>query len=224
MISAVIPAYNEQERIGETIRALASIEAIDEIIVVDDGSTDETARVADTAGATVVRTVVNRGKGAALELGIEAARGETIALLDADIGPTADQAACLIEPVLADEADMAVATFPVIPGKGGGFGFVVMLARWGIHRAAGRVMAAPLSGQRVFKREVWKRVGGMDPGFGAEAGLTIDALCAGFRVVEVATTMTHRVTGRDWDAVLHRTHQFAAVARALWRRRNKRCR
>jgi len=223
MISIVIPAHNESERIGDTIRALASINDIHEILVVDDGSTDSTAQLADAAGATVLRSPMNRGKGASLDLGIEATDGDIIALLDADLGSCADQAACLLAPILAGEADMVIATFPVIPGKGGGFGFVVKLARWGIERATGQVMAAPLSGQRVMRREVWKTVGGMAPGFGAEVGLTIDALCAGYKIVEVPTTMTHRVTGRDWSAVRHRLRQFIAVAKALWARRRMRC-
>ena len=224
MISVVIPAFNEAERIGETVRALAAISLVSEIIVIDDGSTDETAKAADAAGATVIRTLQNRGKGAALETGIEAARGDIVALLDADLGGTAGQAICLMEPVVGGEADMTIATFPVIPGRGGGFGFVVKLARRGIASATGRVMADPLSGQRVMRREVLNKVGGMEPGFGAEVGLTIDAICAGFRVLEVPTTMTHRVTGRDWSAILHRGRQFRAVARALWNRRSVRCR
>jgi glycosyltransferase involved in cell wall biosynthesis len=224
MISVVIPAYNEADRIGETVAAIASLPRVNEVIVVDDGSTDDTAPRADAAGATVIRTAENRGKGAALVTGIEAAEGDVLALLDADLGATAAEAACLIEPVVAGEADMTIATFPVIPGRGGGFGFVVKLARWGIARATGREMAAPLSGQRVMRREVWRMVGGMDPGFGAETAFTIDALCAGFRVLEVPTTMTHRVTGRDAAAVRHRARQFLAVAAALWRRRSVRCR
>jgi glycosyltransferase involved in cell wall biosynthesis len=224
MISVVIPAYNEAERIGDTVSAVVSMPEVDEVIVVDDGSADDTARRADAAGATVIRTAENRGKGAALETGIAAAGAEILALIDADLGSTASQLCCLIQPVLADEADMTIATFPVIPGRGGGFGFVVKLARWGIVRATGRAMAAPLSGQRVLRREVWNMVGGMDPGFGAETAFTIDALCAGFRVLEVPTTMTHRVTGRDAAAVRHRARQFQAVASALWRRRSVRCR
>jgi glycosyltransferase involved in cell wall biosynthesis len=224
MISVVIPAYNEADRIGETVAAVVALPHVDEVIVVDDGSTDDTAQRADAAGATVIRTPENRGKGSALEIGITAAAGDILALIDADLGGTAAQAECLIEPVLTDEADMTIATFPVIPGTGGGFGFVVKLARWGITRATGREMAAPLSGQRVMKREVWTMVGGMDPGFGAETAFTIDALCAGFRVLEVPTTMTHRVTGRDAAAVRHRARQFNAVAAALWRRRSVRCR
>jgi glycosyltransferase involved in cell wall biosynthesis len=219
VVSVVIPAYNEELLVGATVRALCDLPGIAEIVVVDDGSTDRTAQAAEEAGARVVRSGTNRGKGAALAAGIETARGGILLLLDADLGDSAGQAACLLEPVRTGRADMTIAAFPVVPGKGGGFGFVVRLARWGIRRAAGREMAAPLSGQRAVRREVIERVGGFAPGFGAEVALTIDALRAGFRVEEVPTTMTHRVTGRDWKGFRHRARQFLAVARALWARR-----
>jgi glycosyltransferase involved in cell wall biosynthesis len=223
MVSVVIPAYNEADRIAATVRAAAAIPGVEEVLVVDDGSPDDTAIAADSAGATVLSLPSNRGKGAALNAGIAAARGDILLLLDADLGETASEAAVLLPPLLNGEADMSIATFPVIPGKGGGFGFVVKLAREGIRKRTGREMAAPLSGQRAVRRSVFTKVGGIASGFGAETALTIDALCAGFRVVEVPTTMTHRVTGRDWKAVRHRARQFAAVARVLWERRNARC-
>jgi glycosyltransferase involved in cell wall biosynthesis len=222
MTSAVIPAFNEAERIGKTIAALKRLPEIDEIVVVDDGSTDDTASAAEAAGARVVRQSPNRGKGAALTAGIKSAQGDILLLLDADLGETADQAASLLPPVMNGEADMSIATFPVIPGKGGGFGFVVRLARNGILKRTGKEMQAPLSGQRAIRREVLEKIG-IAGGFGAEVALTIDALCAGFHVVEVPTTMTHRVTGRDWKAMRHRARQFNAVARALWARRGRRC-
>jgi glycosyltransferase involved in cell wall biosynthesis len=222
MISAIVPAYNEAERIAGTIAGILTIPNVDEILVVDDGSDDDTALVADEAGATVIRLSSNGGKGAALNLGANAAAGEVLLLLDADLGRCAGQAAILLEPIQSGQADMAIASFPVIPGKGGGMGIVVRFARLGIRRATGLEVSTPLSGQRALRREVWAKIGGFENGFGAEVALTIDAVRAGFRVVEVPTTMTHRVTGRDWKARKHRFKQLAAVARALWKRRGQR--
>jgi Glycosyl transferase family 2 len=99
-----------------------------------------------------------------------------------------------------------------------GFGLVVGLARWGVRRLTGRTLAAPLSGQRAMRRPVWERVGGPEGGFGAETGFDIDALRAGFRVLEVPTAMAHAATGRDLRGFLHRGRQFVAVARVLARR------
>ena len=70
-VCAIIPAYNEAEAIGEVIRGAA--EHCPEVIVVDDGSSDDTSRTAEKAGATLVRLPKNIGKGAALRAGFEVA-------------------------------------------------------------------------------------------------------------------------------------------------------
>jgi glycosyltransferase involved in cell wall biosynthesis len=215
VISAIVPARNEEERIEDTVRAIASLGTVDEILVVDDASTDNTAAVAHQAGATVARLEEHSGKGRAMQAGLEAARGDILLLLDADLGESAKEAACLLPPVLRNEADMTIATFPVLPGRGGGGGRVVRLARRGIEARTGRTMQAPLSGQRAVRRCVLDAADGFDEGFGAEVGLTIDALQAGFRVVEVPTNMTHRVTGRGPRDVLHRFRQYLAVRQSL---------
>jgi glucosyl-3-phosphoglycerate synthase len=220
MISVLIPAYNESERIGQTlaaVRSLADRAPIGEIIVVDDGSSDETALCAERAGADIVFRQANQGKGAALQTAFTLSQGSTLLLLDADLGESAQEALALLRPVLSGAADMTIAAFPVLPGKGGGMGLVVRLARWGIRRLTGRTMAAPLSGQRALRREVLQEIGGFASGWGAEIGLTVAVLRAGFRVLEVPTNMTHRVTGRSPAAIRHRAAQFLAAVRVLWR-------
>lgn len=219
MISVLIPAYNEADRIEATLLALRRIvhpEQIGEVVVVDDGSTDDTAKRAEAAGADVVFRQANAGKGAALRTALDLSTGDVLLLLDADIGDTAEEAARLLRSVTSGAADMAIATFPVIPGKGGGVGLVVRLSRWGIRKLTGQTMAAPLSGQRAICREMLKEVG-LESGWGVEVALTVSALRAGFRVLEVPTTMSHRVTGRSPDAIRHRAEQFMAAARVLFR-------
>ena len=225
MISLIIPAYNEADHIGETLAALRGLAdtgtlTIGEIIVVDDGSADDTARLAEAGGADVTLRQSNGGKGAALKAGLNMASGEILLLLDADLGDTAGEAVKLITPLLENQADMTIATFPVIPGKGGGMGLVVKLSRWGIHKLTGQTMQAPLSGQRAVRREVIVNGGGFASGWGVEVALTVRALQQGYRVLEVPTEMTHRVTGRTWGAILHRAKQFLAASNILlflWR-------
>ena len=141
--------------------------------------------------------------------------------MDADLGETAIQAERLLRPLLTGEADMTIATFPIIPGKGGGMGLVVRTARNGIYRLTGQTMQAPLSGQRALRREVLAAVGGFADGWGVEIALTVGAIRAGYAVLEVSTEMTHRVTGGSAAAILHRARQFLAAQRVLRRlRRN----
>ncbi|RLE31010.1 glycosyltransferase family 2 protein, partial [Candidatus Acetothermia bacterium] len=74
-VSAVIPAYNEAERIGAVIAPLRRTSSVHEIVVVDDGSTDGTAEVAKRYGVKLVRLPENRGKAAALDAGVRVAEG-----------------------------------------------------------------------------------------------------------------------------------------------------
>jgi glycosyltransferase involved in cell wall biosynthesis len=223
-VSILIPAHNEVDRIADTVAGarLAASGAPLQIVVVDDGSTDMTADAAELAGADRVIRQTNRGKGGALTAGVVVSNGAILLLLDADLGATAAEASRLLAPVLAGDADMTIATFPVRPGRGGGGGRVVRLARWGIRRLTGRTMAAPLSGQRALTRALLDDCGGFAPGWGVEVELTVRALWAGGRVVEVPTQMDHRVTGRSLGAIVHRALQFGAAAMALarlWRSR-----
>lgn len=222
MTSAVIPAFNEADTIGATVDALVASGCIDEVIVVDDGSTDTTADVAGEHGAIVLRLSANSGKAAALRAGVQRCTGRIIAFIDGDLGASASEVTLLVAPVIQDEADMSIAHFrPVRPGAGG-FGLVVRLARWAIRRAGGVSMQSPLSGQRVLHRGIWERYGDSVSGFGVEVGLTMQALADGYRVVEVPTNMTHRQTGRDIRGILHRAKQLLHVARTIavvWLRR-----
>ena len=226
-LAVIIPAFDEEARIAATAAAAAKIPGVDLLLVVDDGSADATARVAREAGAIVVRHSRNRGKGAAMETGaaalaaIEAREGRAeprlLLFLDADLEHSAANAAALAEPVRSGEFGMSIGTLP--PQPGGGHGFVVRLARDGIRAAAGFEARQPLSGQRCLSRAAFEAALPLAGGFGAEAGLTIDVLRAGYRIVEVEADLRHRVTGTEFAAQLHRARQYRDVALALAARR-----
>jgi glycosyltransferase involved in cell wall biosynthesis len=222
-VCALIPAYNEADRISKTIAALRSRPEIDTIVLVDDGSNDDTANLGRLAGAQITLVQANQGKGAALAAAYAAAPAETeiFLLLDADLGASAAEAAKLLRPILLGEADMAIGMLPPDPefaasGRSGGMGIVVRLANWGIQRATGKTFRQPLSGQRAIRREVLEKVGGsFAAGYGVEVALTIRALRAGFRIIEVDTHFRHKVTASDFGGVMHRLRQLVHVARSL---------
>ena len=109
-VSAIVPAYNEAGTIEGVIQALADHPAIDDIIVVDDGSSDDTATKVQTSGATLFRFEANQGKARAMAKGVELARHETIFFLDADLhGLNSETIDALVKPVLYGEYDMFVA-------------------------------------------------------------------------------------------------------------------
>ncbi len=109
-VSCVIPAYNEQSRIGRVLGAVVGHPLVREIVVVDDGSTDDTATIVmATGGVRLIRQAQNGGKCHALRTGIEAATGPLILLLDADlVGLTPGHVTALIRPVLLDRADISI--------------------------------------------------------------------------------------------------------------------
>jgi glycosyltransferase involved in cell wall biosynthesis len=222
-VAVVIPAKNEADRIAATVTAALTIPGVVLVVVVDDGSSDQTSRLAMQAGAQVVRHPRNRGKGAAMTTGAAAVGrmldGEhALLFVDADLAESAAATAPLVGPVLAGDADMTIALLPP-QGPGGGHGFVVRLARSGILAATGWTATQPLSGMRCLTRQAFEVARPLAAGWGVETGLTIDLLTAGLRVVEVPCDLAHRVTGSNWRGQVHRGRQYRDVLRALLQRR-----
>jgi dolichol-phosphate mannosyltransferase len=107
-VLCVAPAWNEGERIARVVNAVPS-GVVDQVVVVDDGSSDQTAEFAESAGATVIRQVTNRGVGAAIRSGIDYARqnGYQIVVIVSGGGKTPpEQIPRLVEPILNGEADL----------------------------------------------------------------------------------------------------------------------
>lgn len=109
-IVAVIPAYNEGKRVGNVVADAKRY--VDEVIVVDDGSSDDTAKYAKKAGATVLSHIQNCGAGAATMTGIDGARAlgaDCIVTLDADEQHNSDDMPAIIEPIRNNKADIVFA-------------------------------------------------------------------------------------------------------------------
>ncbi|PKW27005.1 glycosyltransferase [Phycicoccus duodecadis] len=231
-VAAVVPCKDEADRIGETVAAVLGLPEVGRVVVVDDGSTDDTATVAAAAGAEVVRHARNRGKAAALETGIRhvrelergevardpAARPAALLFVDGDLRSTAANLGVLVGPVLAGEASMTVATLPAQITAGGGRGLVVGLARRGIQRLTGFRAVQPLSGMRCLSPAAVAAASPLARGWGVETAMTVDVLRAGLTVLEVPCELQHRVSGSDWRGQLHRAEQYRDVWLALVRR------
>jgi glycosyltransferase involved in cell wall biosynthesis len=214
-ITVLIPAYNEANRIKDTILAVQEVRKVGEIIVINDGSTDRTAEIARETGVELINLETNQGKGSALNVGLKQSSGNIIALLDADLGGTASELKKLLIPVLQGKVDMTIARFPP-PKQKGGFGLVTNLARLGLKLFTGYFFESPLCGQRVLKREVVEYLEGFSSGFGVEVAMTIDVIKGGFKVEEVPVEMSHRETRRDWTGFRHRGQQFKDVLIVFW--------
>ena len=218
-LSIIIPAYNEEDKIKDTLENIKDIEQISEIKVVDDGSSDNTSKVAkevESDKITVITQDKNRGKGYALNNGLKVAmtKGDIIGFLDADLGSSSKEVAKLIDPILNDEADVIIAKFPPAKKKGG-LGFVKGLAKNSVFEMTGVELDATLSGQRLFKKEVLEKFDEIPFGYVVEVGMTIDILKHGYRIKEVLVNMTHSETGRDLKGFIHRGKQYYHIKKVL---------
>ena len=164
-IVAIVPAYNEAARITPVLDTLTRAPSVDSVIVVDDGSDDATAATAErhpaaaTGRLAVVRQETNRGKGAAMRAGAEAAdSADTLLFLDADlIGLTVDHVEALVEPVRTGQVDMALGVF-----RGGNF--------W---TTLAQIIVPNISGQRAILRELFLSVPSViDARYGVELAIT----------------------------------------------------
>ena len=180
-VSVIIPAFNEEKTVGNVVNVVKSLNSIDEIIVVDDGSSDRTFQVAEDAGATVIQHFKNRGKGAAIKTGFKNSKGDIVVFLDADIqNLTAKQVEKIIKPIIMGEADVTKTKF---------------------NREAGRVTELtakpllnfffpeikfdqPLSGQFAAKRSFLKNIN-LEDDYGVDVGIVLDADVRGMNVKEV---------------------------------------
>jgi len=183
---------NEAERIAATLAALGSAFPEAAVWVADDGSSDATAEIARRAGAKVVRSEHAIGKGAAVTLAAREALAETrgpggaprvFLLCDGDLAESAAELARIVEVVRTGKADLAVATFAT--RIGGGLGLARGFARRAIRWRCGLATAAPISGQRALTEATLCEVLPFASGYGMEIGMTIDAVRAGRRLVEV---------------------------------------
>lgn len=216
-VVALVPAKDRADSIAETVVALRGLAGVDRVLVVDDGSVDDTTDAARAAGAQVLRLSRNMGKGGAVRAGVEASPDADVYLLiDADVAGYASEAQVLLDPVLADEVDLTIGVLPSA-GKRGGFGTIRKLSAWGVRRACGFVAVAPLSGQRAVRARFLRDLTSSGR-FGLEVAMTIDAVNAGARVREIDVAMDHRHTGRSVAGFRHRGSQGIDIVGALWPR------
>jgi glycosyltransferase involved in cell wall biosynthesis len=175
-VCAVIPAYNEADRIGRVLVTLAAAPSVDKILVVDDGSTDGTADAVRQHPAFGERLDVviqkNGGKGAAMRRGAELAEGADVLLFfDADlIGLTLEHVEALLAPVLSGAHPMALGVF-----RDGEF--------W---TTLAQKLAPNISGQRAIRRDLFLSIPGVaEARYGVELAITGFVMEQGLPVARV---------------------------------------
>lgn len=165
-VAAIVPAYNEEGRIAAVLQTLTSSPAIDEVIVVDDGSSDRTSDVArKVPGVRVVTLPQNRGKGGAMREGATRTDADVLLFFDADlVGLTPRHVEDLLEPVCSGRATMAMGIF-----KGGRL--------W---TDMAQFFAPAITGQRAIRRETFLEIPNLESvGYGIELAINDYVHCQG---------------------------------------------
>lgn len=209
-ITAVVPAYNEADSIQDTIQSLQSIEGINEIIAVDDGSNDDTLNVLKSIeNIKVIHHPKNQGKGYAIKAALPDVTNKYVLLVDADLGKSAVEMHKLINHTKLGSKSMLVAVYPAAQRKGG-FGMVKKLSKKSIYYLTSKESESVLSGQRLMHTDFLKSIE-LPNNFGLEFKITLEALKKQMSIVDIPLNIRHRETGRDIKGFIHRGKQFANI-------------
>ena len=193
-VCVILPAYNEQDGIGAVLEKLfqAAAENKWEVIVVDDGSTDNTAEIAEEAGAKVLRHLRNRGYGASLSTGVKNTDADIVVFMDSDGQHDHNDINCLLEHIGQNDMVAGARTndshtdFQRRPGKG--------LLKWFANYLAKENIPDVNSGFRAFKRDVLvKYLHLMPEGFSFSTTSTFAMLKGGHQIKWIPITTAKRV-------------------------------
>ncbi|MFA5000125.1 MAG: glycosyltransferase family 2 protein [Patescibacteria group bacterium] len=198
-ISCVIPAWNEAANIAKVVKTVRA--QVDEVIVVDDGSRDETAALAETAGAIVLRHPINRGQGAALQTGNDYAlrhSAEIIIHFDADDQFLAEEIKDMAEPIINDRADIVFGSrflgkktnFPPVKK------YLIMPLAKIFTRALGLKLSDPQNGFRALNRRAAETIKIVNREMAHASEIQIKARQAGLRMAEVPVTVIYHRPGQ----------------------------
>jgi glycosyltransferase involved in cell wall biosynthesis len=206
-VSFLIPAYNEAATIGEVLERVAALGLDSQVVVVDDGSTDDTAAIAEAAGAVVIRQP-NRGKGAAIRAAIAAADGDIAVIQDADMEYDPVDVPDLIEPIVRGVADVVYGSRL----RGGkpqrAFLFWHLVGNRFLSLVTNALFNTTLSdmetGYKAFRMEVLRSLRLTENGFGIEPEITGQVCMRKLRIYELPISYygrTHdegkKITWRD---------------------------
>ncbi|MFQ3611110.1 MAG: glycosyltransferase family 2 protein [Fimbriimonadales bacterium] len=213
-IVAIVPAYNEATRIERVLSVLVQCPSLHEIIVVNDGSADNTAEVvlryAEQSPQCPIRLInlpTNRGKGGAMFAGATATDADVVAFFDADlIGLQPDHVERIIEPVRDEQVAMAIGVF-----RGGR-----------LSTDLAQILVPYISGQRALLRELFIEIPGIESTrSGVEIALTLHFQRKRYPVAQVVITgITHTMKEEKlgwWRGTLARWKMYWEIARAFAR-------
>jgi len=219
---AIVPAWNESGAIGGVVDEIKELDASIDVVVIDDCSTDETADVAESHGATVLRLPFNVGIGGAVQTGIRYARDEGYEVavrLDGDGQHAASEIPRILAPVEAGDADLVIGSRFVDPGgayrppfaRRVGIGIFARL----VSILGGQRVTDTTSGFVALDRAGIELFATQFPHDYPEVEATLVALRSGLRVTQVQVDMRERTTGSSSITFVRSLYYIVKVMLAL---------
>ncbi len=180
-VSVIIPAFNESKTVADVVKTALSLDYVTEVIVVDDGSKDNTGEIAKKAGAKIFSHLRNMGKGSALKTGFKVSKGDIVAFIDADLkNLTSEKVDKIIKPILEDKADITKTKFKRKAGR-----VTELTAKPLLNFFFPEIkFEQPLSGQFAGKRTAINKIQ-FEEDYGVDVGIVLDADVQGFKIKEV---------------------------------------
>ncbi len=201
-LSIIIPVYNEEKTILEILNRLMAVNfGIDyEIIVIDDGSTDSTAKVIESgiknyeSRIRVIHQEKNQGKGAALKRGFGEAVGDIIAVQDADLEYNPQDLPKLIKPILDGRADIVYGSrfLNQHQPRYKIFYWGNRFLSWLFKLIFGQTITDPWTGYKVFKKDCLKNISLVSNGFELEMELAAKFIKKGYHILELPISYQSR--------------------------------
>lgn len=180
-VSVIIPAFNEEDTVANVVEVIKKVKYVNEIIVVDDGSTDRTKELAEKAGAKVISHPTNLGKGSAIKTGFKETDSDIIAFIDADIyNLTSKKVDSIIKPILEGKTEITKTKFARESGR-----VTELTAKPLLNFFFPEIsFEQPLSGQFAAKRDALKKIK-FERDYGVDVGIVLDADIQGISIQEV---------------------------------------
>lgn len=207
-VVAAIPCFNEQSFIGDIVTR--TMKYVDKVIVIDDGSTDDTAKVARAAGAEVISHQVRKGAGAATKSGFQAAKrgnADILVTLDGDAQHNPDEIPQVLAPILNSKADLVIGSRFLQPSQPTnirkyrkfGIDVITWLCNFGSK-------AKVSDSQSCFRAHSCRLIDALnitEEGFGFSVQVLIQARKKGFLITEVPISCLYHSQGSSLNPVIH---------------------
>lgn len=212
-VTVVIPARNEEKCIAKVVKLVKSNKKVNQVIVVDNDSKDNTTKLAKKAGADVV-FCENAGKGYAMEAGLKAVQNGVVAFVDADINNYSKNIIdVLVNPILNDDVDFVKSMFE---RKGGRVTELVAKPLLEITFPDMYKFSQPLSGMIAGKTEYFKKIE-FEKDYGVDIGILLDMINLNAKITEVSIGKIKN-SSKHWQSL---SKMSSEVINAILKRRYK---